>query len=300
MRDFKIIDRFTPSAGKSFRRYLMEVSKHKILDANQEFELFKKISEGDEVAREAIINSNLRFVISVAKAYSQDPDLFAELVAAGNLGLVSAIEKFDHTKGFKFISYAVWHIRKEILQFLSENSRTIKIPTNKFQMLKAVEETESSLTNELGRNPTMEEIITRLGEKDDPRFKHYDPISFESMLMADKKTKSLDSGVSADDDSVTWGEIVASTDDSPDLGIVKSSGAEYLLEFVNRLHHTEREIVLRYHGFAEFDKEENFPDIGKTFGLSGEATRQRYAKAIKKLRILARKSRIQRSDFSKD
>lgn len=300
MEEFKITERFTPTGGRSFSRYLREVEKYKVLTSDQEFDLVQKFKEGDEAAWEKIINSNLRFVISVAKSYSQDPDLFVELVAAGNMGLVDALKKFDHTKGFRFISYAVWHIRKEILQFLSENSRTIRIPINKVQELRAVEETEIALLAELGRTPTMEEGITRLEEKNDQRFKNYNHVGFQAMMVADKKIQSLDSKVSSESDSITWGEIVASEDDAPDLEASNDSSSQFLMKFVKQLHPVDREIVLRHHGFREYNIEEGFLSIANSFGISVESARQRYAKSIKQLKILARRKKLTKTDFLTD
>lgn len=300
MKDFKITERFTPSAGKSFRRYLVEIEKFPVLDVEQEVELLRRSADGDMAARERLLNSNLRFVISVAKSYARDPDLFVELVAAGNMGLVSALEKFDHTKGFKFISYAVWHIRKEILQFLSENLRVVKIPTNKFQELKAVEEMDIRLTSEFGRSPSMEEIVERLVEVDDPRFRYYDQGVFQCLVSANRDPKSFQAGVTDESDSMTWSEIIPSEIKSPDSDVDRSTSLQFIFTFLNALNPYEREIVSRHHGLTQENGGENFPDIAQRFGVTPEAVRQRYVKAIRKLKIFARQRRLCRGDFSGD
>lgn len=297
MRDFKITERYTPRSGRALQKYLLEVEKSKVLTTDKESELIKKVMEGDEIAREKLLIANLRFVISVAKSYSQDPELFSELIAVGNIGLIEALKHFDPSRGFKFISYAVWHIRREMLLFLYESSRTVRIPTNKVQQLKAIKETQSKLTNLTGRDIPMEEAISHLKESGDERFKSFDITSLDYILTADNRPHSLNAQLSSETDSTTWEDVIASQLESPEDQVVKISGSDFLIQFLHILHPIEEEIVLRHHGLKDSVLEETFETISKDLGISSQATQQKYKKALRKLKVYARKESINRSDF---
>lgn len=297
MREFKITERYTPRSGRALQKYLLEVEKSKVLTADKESELIKKVMEGDEIAREKLLTANLRFVISVAKSYSQDPELFSELIAVGNIGLIEALKHFDPSRGFKFISYAVWHIRKEMLGFLYGSSRTVRIPTNKVQQLRAIKETQSKLTNLTGRDIPMEEAVDHLKESGDERFKNFDITSLDYILTADNKPHSLNSQLSSENDSTTWEDVIPSEMESPEDEAIKTSGSNLLTEFLHILTPIEKEIVLRHHGLKDSVLEETFESISDDLRLSTEATRQRYYKALKKLKIHARRESIDKNDF---
>jgi RNA polymerase primary sigma factor len=297
MREFKITERYTPRSGRALQKYLVEVEKSKVLAADKESELIKKVMEGDEIAREKLLTANLRFVISVAKSYSQDPELFSELIAVGNIGLIEALKHFDPSRGFKFISYAVWHIRREMLLFLYESSRTVRIPTNKVQQLKAIKETQSKLTNLTGRDIPMEEAIDHLKELGDERFRSFDITSLDYILTADNKPHSLNAQLSSETDSTTWEDVIPSQMESPEDHAVKTSGSEFLSQFLHILNPIDEEIVLRHHGLKNTLLEETFESISKDLGISPQSTQQRYKKALRKLKVYARKESINRSDF---
>jgi RNA polymerase primary sigma factor len=296
MRGFKIGERYTPSAGKSFRRYLNEVDKCKILRSEQEVDLVKRAQSGDSIARDKLITSNLRFVISVAKSYTSDPDLFPEIVAAGNIGLIDSVEKFDPSKGFKFISYAVWHIRKEILHHLSTNLRTIRIPSHRIGELKAIQDTESKLMCELGRHPTIDEVIETLEKSGDERFKNLELSTLIPLMNADVKPKSLEAKISSDED-VTLSDFLASDGDLPDAEIGREFNRQMILNLLKPLNESERDVVLRHHGFQSSGIPESFPLMSENMGLTAEALRLRYVKAIKKMKIWAKKNKYQVADL---
>ena len=161
MRQFKVTERITPRSSKSISMYYSEVERFPTITAQEEVELAVRIQGGDMVARNRLATANLRFVISVAKMYggTGDPEMFNDLIAAGNIGLIEAAEKFDHSRGFKFISFAVWHIRKEMLKHLGDNTRMIRIPQNKTSELRVIMEATNMLTSELGRDATLEEVM---------------------------------------------------------------------------------------------------------------------------------------------
>jgi RNA polymerase primary sigma factor len=298
MREFKITERYTPRSGRALQKYLLEVEKSKVLAADKESELIQKIQEGDEVAREKLIMANLRFVISVAKSYTQDPELFSELIAVGNIGLVDALKYFDPSRGFKFISYAVWYIRKEMLLFLYESSRTVRIPTNKVQQLKAIKDIQSKLVVTTGRDISMEEAIEHLKASGDERFKNFDMLNLDFVLTADNKPHSLNSTLSSDGDSITWEDVIPSQIESPEAQVMKSSGFELLMDFLHVLNPVEKEIVLRHHGLNGQLNEETFESISADLGISSQSIQQKYKKSLKKLKIHARKSDIKRGDFN--
>lgn len=297
MRDFKITERYTPRSGRALQKYLLEVEKSKVLAADKESELIKKVMDGDEVAREKLLIANLRFVISVAKSYSQDPEVFSELIAVGNIGLIEALKHFDPSRGFKFISYAVWHIRREMLLFLYESSRTVRIPTNKVQQLKAIKETQSKLAVLTGRDIPMEEAIAHLKESGDDRFKSFDITNLDYIITADNKPHSLNAQLSSETDSTTWEDIIPSQMESPEDQAVKTSRTEFLTQFLHILHPMEEEIVLRHHGINNTLLEETFESISKDLRISSQSVQQRYKRALRKLKAYARKESIKRSDF---
>jgi RNA polymerase primary sigma factor len=298
MRDFKITERYTPRSGRALQKYLLEVKKSKVLAADKESELIQKIQEGDDVAREKLIMSNLRFVISVAKSYTQDPELFSELIAVGNIGLVDALKYFDPSRGFKFISYAVWYIQKEMLLFLYESSRTVRIPTNKVQQLKAIKDIQSKLVVTTGRDISMEEAIEHLKASGDERFKNFDMMDLDFVLTADNKPHSLNSTLSSDGDSITWEDVIPSQIESPEAQVMKSSEFELLMDFLHVLDPVEKEIVLKHHGLNGQLNEETFESISADLGISSQYIQQKYKKSLKKLKIHARKSDIKRGDFN--
>jgi RNA polymerase primary sigma factor len=298
MREFKITERYTPRSGKALQKYMQDVEKSKVIGADKESELIKKIMEGDEIAREKLITANLRFVISVAKSYTQDPELFSELIAVGNIGLIDALKHFDPSRGFKFISYAVWSIRKEMLLFLYENSRTVRIPTNKVQQLKAIKDIQSKLVVTTGRDISMEEAIEHLKASGDERFKNFDMLNLDFVLTADNKPHSLNSTLSSDSDSTTWEDVIPSQIESPEAQVMKSSVFELLMDFLHVLNPVEKEIVLRHHGLKGQLNEETFESISADLGISSQSIQQKYKKSLQKLKIHARKSDIKRGDFN--
>lgn len=297
MREFKLTERYTPRQGQALQRYMQDLEKCKVISADQEADLVNRAKDGDLVAKEKLIKANLRFVVSVAKAYTRDPDVFQELVSVGNIGLAESLDTFDPTKGFKFISYAVWHIRKEMLNYLSTSSRMIRLPSNRSMQTKAIYDAGVKISVQLGREPTTEEVLEYLKESGDERFKTIDMDVINAAIKADPKPHSLDAMMSSSDDSTTWGDTIPSATDSPDLGVSKDSASNFLRSVLGTLSESEQEIITRYYGLNSGEME-TFASIGEKMGISGERARQKYNQALLRLKGLVKRKEINISDFT--
>ena len=197
MRDLKILTTYTNRTSVT-DRYFAEIDRHKILKADEEYEIAVKASAGDSRAIEKLVTSNLRFVVSVAKQYVSQAEMMDELIAQGNIGLIEAAKTFDPTRGFKFISYAVWHIRKEILSYLNDIHRTVKVPRNITMDANRTKRVESDLTCLLDREPTVEEIV----EEMEKRGWEITPEKVKNGRRATEKIVPFELGPS--DDEFTW------------------------------------------------------------------------------------------------
>jgi RNA polymerase primary sigma factor len=294
MRQFKITERITPRSGKSIQKYFNDLEKCHPITIEEEIDLIRKAQLGDQRAKDKVISANLRFVISVAKMYSMDPEIFGDLVSAGNIGLIDSLDKFDSSKGFKFISYAVWHIRKEMLKYLSENTRTIKIPVNKVQELKLVFDMGAKIESELGREPSLEEILFRLQDSGDIRFKNMSVHTIQQMMEADIRPKSLDAPINTDSNSAVYEEMIGSED--PEIeGSMQAKTLRVMIErMITVLTPEEGEVVMRKHGIFPSSEgiEESFALIGTITGCSTETVRIRYNRSLIKLRKYLRKNNI--------
>src|SRR6266704_4203765 len=162
MRQLKIVKQITNRENQSLDKYLSEIAKVELITAEQEVELAKRIREGDQMALEKLAKANLRFVVSVAKQYQNQGLSLGDLINEGNLGLIKAAQRFDETRGFKFISYAVWWIRQSILQSLAEQSRIVRLPLNKVGLTNRIQKAYSQLEQEFEREPSAEELATKL------------------------------------------------------------------------------------------------------------------------------------------
>lgn len=298
MKQFKVTERITPRSSRSVNIYYTEVEKYPRVTPEEEVKLAYRIQQGDLVARDRLATANLRFVITVAKMYTHDEEIFNDLVAVGNIGLVEAAEKFDPSRGFKFISFAVWHIRKEMLKHLGDNGRMIRIPSNKIAELRAILDEAGKLTMSLGRDATVDEVIEHLREMKDVRIKTMDTNIIRDALGADKKPSSLDYQFDSANpgDSGTLHDIIASNDFPTDEFINKENTKSLVESLTGTLSPLQKEIVLRKHGINnKVGFEESFTSIGMDLDLSGERVRQIYKKAMRLLNIRVRKNGIERS-----
>lgn len=301
MRRFKIESRYTQRSS-NFQRYTAEVNQHDIMSPEEEAKVALRARNGDRAALEKLVNSNLRFVISVAKQYaagrSKDMD---DLINEGNLGLVEAAQEFDPSTGFKFITYAVWHIRKNMIRYLTNDSRMIRLPNNQVQSLNKMKRIESDLANELDRDPQDWEILDRLFE--------------EEVKSGNLAKMPGDSTVAGVKDAMAVGYGVANLEDpildgpDSDLSLIQTINADpdgtdhiarredirlFLDDQINELSPIEQDIVRSIHGIGQPIK--TLRDLGETWGYTSESIRQKHQIALKKMRNRVRKSKISRED----
>lgn len=290
MRQFKISDKLTPRMTKAAGSYLGELEKTKLISPEREVELARLAAAGDENARNQLVTANLRFVVSVAKMYASNPEDFADVVAAGNMGLIEAAEKFDPTRGFKFISFAVWYIRKEMINYLNENSRTIRIPINQTVILRELMKSGNEIAMREGREATFDESYEEMIEKNDK----YSSVKKESILMsseADHRLASLTNPLTSDSDSGSLIDVIDSGVEYSDAGLRDGDFKKVIRILSKVLTNTERDIVFWKHGISEDDNvmEEGFSEIAKRLERTPESIRVRYKKALKKMQVYGRR-----------
>jgi RNA polymerase primary sigma factor len=299
MRQIKVNkEAFTPRVTKASSLYLNEVDKTKVMDPQKEAEIAFLAFNGDEEARLKLINSNLRFVLTVAKNYAKDPENFSEIVAAGNVGLVEAASMFDPSRGFRFISFAVWHIRKEILKHLSDNGRTVRIPLNQVNTLKALREVSNEISMKEGRNATFEEALEEIKKLD--KFSRLKTNIIHNAIGADSRPNSLDSPLGDESGASTLIDIMDSGECYTDTETESDQKNSILLKLTEVLDSYETEIILRKHGVAPYDEaEENYTQIAINMGmgLTGETVRLKYMKGIKKMSGYAKRLNYKLSDI---
>ncbi|MGE5683050.1 MAG: RNA polymerase sigma factor RpoD/SigA [Bacillota bacterium] len=272
----KINNTKSVQANLSLDRYIKEIAKNKVLSAEEEIDLMKRIRNGDKSAFEKMVKCNLKFVVKVANQYSGQGLPADDLINEGNLGLIRAIEKFDETRGYKFISYAVWWIRQAILQALSEQSRMIRIPGNRIDNISRISKAINEFESEFQRIPTNEEIAQKLNMKIDDVITAGE-YSFRSM--------SLNSPVnSSNEDFGTLLDIIPDTLESlPDKSLLDQSLKEHLRMSLNLLNEKEA-LVIRFYFGIDRDTALTLEEIGEMLQLTRERIRQIKERALKKLR----------------
>ena len=299
MRQIKVNkEAFTPRVTKASALYLNEVDRTKVMDPQKEAEIAFLAFNGDEEARLKLINANLRFVLTVAKNYAKDPENFAEIVAAGNVGLVEAASIFDPSRGFRFISFAVWHIRKEILKHLSDNGRTVRIPLNQVNTLKAMREVANEISMKEGRNATFEETLDEIKKLD--KFSRIKTGIIHNAIGADSRPSSLDSPLGDEAGSSTLIDIMDSGECYTDERAESNQKNSILLKLTEVLDSNETEIILRKYGVSPYDEaEENYSQIAINMGmgLTGETVRLKYMRGIKKMAKYAQQLNYKLSDI---
>lgn len=276
MRQLKIEEKRTVRT-RNVDRYFVELNSKKKVTPDMEVELAKRIKEGDQKALKTLVEANLRFVVSVAKQYTSDPDTLSELIAQGNIGLIEAAQKYDHTTGFKFISYAVWYIRKEIMVYFNNFHKTIRIPTNIELEVRKIRNAEESLEMRLQRKPLPEEVVAELSSNGN----EFTVDKIESVKKNHGCTAvPMDEKVGDSDWSPTdW----LGDNDSQIEGIENSQ--EGLIEsLISVLTPREAEIVINKLGLdGGVPKSHSY--IGEMKGFSTERSRGIYRSAMKKMRM---------------
>jgi RNA polymerase primary sigma factor len=274
MRQLKITKSITNRETASLDKYLQDIGKEELITADEEVQLAQRVKQGDNIALEKLVKANLRFVVSVAKQYQNQGLSLPDLINEGNLGLIKAAKRFDETRGFKFISYAVWWIRQSILQALAEQSRIIRLPLNQVGSLNKIKKATSKLEQEFERTPSSEEIAEKL-EMPDYKINAAKKIatryiSMDAPLTQDEETKFLDVFVS--NDSPT-------TDD----GLIRESLAREIQRSLSTLSKKERDVVNLYYGIG-MPHGLTLEEIGAKFDLTRERVRQIKEKAIRRLK----------------
>jgi len=266
------------SGYDSIQMYLREIGQYPLLTAQQERELAKRILDEDEEARNLLARANLRLVVSIAKKYvGRSPDLtLLDLIQEGNLGLFKAVDKFDHTKGFKFSTYATWWIRQAITRALADQSRTIRIPVHMVETMAKYKQVSRRLAQDFGRDPMPEEIAVEMGVEVEKIYQiekiSQDTISLELPIGSDDDDRSRLSDFIADDKIV-----------SPDQEVAHSILTDQITEILDSLSEKERKILEMRHGLLD-GTFHTLEEVGKEFGVTRERIRQIEAKALEKIR----------------
>jgi RNA polymerase primary sigma factor len=258
----------------SLGSYLTEIASSKPLPAAEEVDLARRIKQGDENARNRLVEANLRFVVSVAKEYQNRGVPLADLISAGNMGLITAAERFDETKGFKFISYAVWWIRQGILQTLAEQSRTVRLPLNKIGLLYKISKASRMLQQEQADDPKPEQIAEQLEVSVD---------EVKETLLCGRSVRSLDATFREEDDHSLLDVLPDDRQESPEKQVMRGCLRGQIDMVLGSLVGREAEIIRLYFGL---DGEEpmTLDQIGARFSLTRERVRQIKEKALHRLR----------------
>jgi len=278
MKQLKITKSITNRDSASLDKYLQEIGKEELLTAEEEVQLAKRIKEGDEEALEKLTRANLRFVVSVAKQYQNQGLSLPDLINEGNLGLIKAARRFDETRGFKFISYAVWWIRQSILQALAEQSRIVRLPLNQVGSLNKINKAYTKLEQEYEREPSTEELAEAT---DIPVEKVADT------LRVSGKHVSIDAPLVAGEES-TLLEVLPNNDSpSADEQLLKESLQKEVERALSTLTERERDVIKLFYGIG-VPHPLTLEEIGDKFNLTRERVRQIKEKAIRRLRHSSR------------
>jgi|TARA_B100000809_G_scaffold197660_1_gene197314 RNA polymerase primary sigma factor len=279
MRQLKITKSITNRESQSLDKYLQDIGKEELITAEMEVELAKRIKQGDQWALEKLTRANLRFVVSVAKQYQNQGLTLPDLINEGNLGLIKAAQKFDETRGFKFISYAVWWIRQSILQALAEQARIVRLPLNQVGSLNKINKAFSKLEQEYERPPSAEELAEILEVPED-KVK-------ESMKVAGRHV-SMDAPLSSSEDGGTLMDVMANADSpNADKQLLAESLQKEIERSLSTLTDKEKEIIRLFFGIG-MNHGLTLEEIGTKFNLTRERVRQIKEKAIRRLRHTSR------------
>ncbi|MCU7495881.1 MAG: sigma-70 family RNA polymerase sigma factor [Ignavibacteria bacterium] len=280
----KITKQFTNRESQSLDKYLQEIGKVELLTADQEIELARRIRNGDQVALETLTKANLRFVVSVAKQYQNQGLSLGDLINEGNLGLIKAAKRFDETKGFKFISYAVWWIRQSILQAIGEHSRIVRLPLNRVGVLNKIGKAYNSLEQEYERQPSADELAKELD---------MDVSEVTYALEIAGRHVSMDAPFSqGEDNSNNLLDVIPNEQEAaPDTSLMSESLKSEIESALSTL--TEREaIVIRYYFGLDTENSLTLEELGEKLNLTRERVRQIKEKALRRLRHASRSKNL--------
>lgn len=278
----KITKQYTYRESQSIDKYLQEIGKVELLTADEEIELAKKIKNGDNAALERLTKANLRFVVSVAKQYQNQGLSLGDLINEGNLGLIKAGKRFDETRGFKFISYAVWWIRQSILQALAEQSRIVRLPLNRVGALNKIGKAYSNLEQEFEREPSANELANEL---------EMDVSEVADTLKISGRHLSVDAPFSQGEENSLLDVIQNEEQPSPDNTLISESLKTEIERALSTLSEREAEVLKLYFGF-DTEHAMTLEEIGEKFHLTRERVRQIKEKAIRRLRHASRSKNL--------
>lgn len=278
MRQLKIIRQVTNRESLSLDKYLFEIGKVDLLTAEQEVILARRVKEGDKTALDELVKANLRFVVSVAKQYQNQGLSLPDLINEGNLGLIKAAKRFDETRGFKFISYAVWWIRQAILQALAEQARIVKLPLNKIGSINKVNKTFIALEQKFEREPSIEELAQVL---------QLAPQDVRDALKSSNRHLSMDAPISADEESNMYDILPINELPTPDRSLLNDSLRKEIERVLNTLTEREADIIRLYFGL-DGTHPHTLEEVGEKLELTRERVRQIKEKALKRLKQTTR------------
>ncbi|GAB4292979.1 MAG: sigma-70 family RNA polymerase sigma factor [Ignavibacteriaceae bacterium] len=278
----RITKQYTNRESQSLDKYLQEIGKVDLLTPDQEIELAIRIKKGDQTALETLTKANLRFVVSVAKQYQNQGLSLGDLINEGNLGLIKAAKRFDETRGFKFISYAVWWIRQSILQALAEQSRIVRLPLNRVGALNKIGKAYSNLEQEFEREPSATELANEL---------EMDVSEVADTLKISGRHVSMDAPFAQGEDNRLLDVIQNDQQPSPDHGLMGESLKAEIERALSTLTEREAEVIKLYFGLNK-EHSLTLEEIGERFNLTRERVRQIKEKAIRRLRHASRSKNL--------
>ncbi|MDY0255123.1 MAG: RNA polymerase sigma factor RpoD/SigA [Tenuifilaceae bacterium] len=278
MRQLKIIRQVTNRETVSLDKYLHEIGKVELLSTEEEVNLARRLKEGDKAALDQLVKANLRFVVSVSKQYQNQGLSLPDLINEGNLGLIKAAKRFDETRGFKFISYAVWWIRQAILQALAEQARIVKLPLNKIGSINKVNRAFTELEQKFEREPSIDELSEVL---------ELAPNDIKEALKSSNRHISMDAPISQDEESTLYDVLLSNESPSPDRGLLNDSLRKEIERALATLTPREASIIRLYFGLNG-KHPHTLEEIGEELDLTRERVRQIKEKAIKRLKQTTR------------
>jgi RNA polymerase primary sigma factor len=278
MRQLKISKSITNRETASLDKYLQDIGREELITAEEEVELARRIKSGDQFALEKLVTANLRFVVSVAKQYQNQGLSLPDLINEGNLGLIKAAQRFDETRGFKFISYAVWWIRQSILQALAEQSRLVRLPLNQVGSLNKIKKVSSRLEQEYERPPSLDEIAQSM---DLPEHK------LDKTMQISLRYISTDAPLNSEDDTKFLDMFISDEIPRADGGLMRESLNKEIQRSLATLSEKERDVINLYYGIG-VPHGLTLEEIGAKFNLTRERVRQIKEKAIRRLKHTAR------------
>jgi len=283
MRQLKIVKQVTNRETASLEKYLQEIGRVELISPEEEVILAQKIRQGDQKALDKLTKANLRFVVSVSKQYQNQGLSLPDLINEGNVGLIKAAQRFDETRGFKFISYAVWWIRQSILQALAEQSRIVRLPLNKVGTLNKINKAYARLEQELEREPHIGEIAALLDLQE---------TEVKESLSNSSRHVSMDAPLVQDEDNNMY-DVIRSDDnrDSPETGLLHESLRKEIDRVIDTLPAREADVIRLYFGL-EGKYQMTLEEIGQKFDLTRERVRQIKEKALRHLKQVSRNKNL--------